>query len=138
MATRETATLRKLTDTNSAVADPAEDVRERKVLDKTGGELGTVDDLLIDDRDRKVRFLQVAAGGLLGLGETKFLVPVDAITRISSEAVHIDQTREHVTGGRRYDPTLVSERQWTELYRHYGYTPYWEAGYVYPAYPFYP
>src|SRR5438045_1092067 len=137
MATRETATLRKLADTNLTVADPAEDIRERKVLDKVGEEIGTVDDLLVDDRDRKVRFLQVAAGGFLGLGETKFLIPVDAITRISGEAVHIAPTREYVVGAPRYNPALASERDWTDLYRHYGYAPYWGAGYVYPPYPYY-
>jgi sporulation protein YlmC with PRC-barrel domain len=138
MATQGTATLHKLADTNLTFADPAEDVRGRKVLDKVGEELGTVDDLLIDDRDRKVRFLQVAAGGFLGLGETTFLVPVDAVMRLSGEAVHIDQMCEQVKGAPRYDPTLASERDWTDLYRHYGYMPYWGPGYVYPPYPYYP
>jgi PRC-barrel domain len=49
-----------------------------------------VEDLLIDDRERKVRFLLVEHGGFLGLGETKSFIPVNAITRITDTHVHIE------------------------------------------------
>jgi sporulation protein YlmC with PRC-barrel domain len=134
----QTAALHKLSDTDFTVADPAEDVRGRKVLDKVGEEIGSVDDLLIDDREKKVRFLRVAAGGFLGLGETTFLIPVDAVTRVTPDAVRVDQTRERVTAGPRYDPDVVREPDWSSVYGYYGYPPYWGPGYVYPPYPFYP
>ncbi len=131
-------TLVKLGDTDLTVADPAEDVRGRTVVDRHGEEVGTVDDLLIDDREHKVRFLRVAAGGFLGLGQEKFLIPVDALTRIGGDAVHIDQTREHVAGGPRYDPDLAEDLgYWADAYGYYGYGPYWGPGYVYPPYPYY-
>ena len=138
METSSTAQLRKLDDTDLTVADHAIDIRGRKVRDRAGEEIGTVDDLLVDDRELKVRFLQVASGGFLGLGEDKFLIPVDAITRISDDTVHVDQTREQVAGAPRYDPALAREQDWSETYNYYGYTPFWGAGYVYPAYPYYP
>lgn len=130
--------LLKLSDTSLTFADPAEDIRRRKVLDKDGEEIGDVDDLLVDGREKKVRFLQVASGGFLGLGETRFLIPVDAITRISDDAVHISQTREHIAGAPRYDPALVvDERYLGDIYGHYGCSPYWRPDYVYPPYPLY-
>ena len=132
------ATLIKLSDTEWTVADRAEDIRGRRVLDPEGEEVGEVDDLLIDDREKKVRFLQVASGGFLGLGATNFLLPVDAITRISDEAVYIDQRRERIAGAPRYDPDLVDQRYLSDLYGHYGYVPYGAATYVYPPYPLYP
>ncbi len=138
MATDPRATLLKLSDSGMTVADPAEDVRGRKVLDRSGEEVGTVDDLMIDDGERKVRFLRLAAGGFLGLGERKFMIPVEAIARITDEAVHIDQTREHVAGGPRYDPGLDEQRHWEDVYGYYGYGPYWAPGYVYPRFPWYP
>jgi sporulation protein YlmC with PRC-barrel domain len=104
------ATLLKLSDTDWTVADPAEDIRGRKVLDKQGEEVGDVDDLFVDQPEKRVRFLQVASGGFLGLGETKFLIPVDAITKISRDAVHINQMRQSVAGAPRYDPDLVDRR----------------------------
>src|ERR671938_16859 len=90
---KTTAALRRLSDTELKIADPAEDIRDRKVVDRDGEELGEVNDLLIDEHDRRVRFFQGASGGFLGLGQTKFLLPVDAITRISEDTVYVNQTR---------------------------------------------
>jgi CBS domain-containing protein/sporulation protein YlmC with PRC-barrel domain len=138
MATyKPSATLVRLSDTDLTLADPTEDIRGRKTLDMAGEELGEVDDLLIDEREQKVRFLEVTSGGFLGLGATKFLLPVDAITRITDDAVYISQSREHVAGAPGYDPTLVDERYVSEVYSHYGYPPYWGSDYRYPPYPYY-
>lgn len=133
-----TATLHRLADTGLTVSFPEEDVRGRRVLDRAGEELGTVDDLLVDDAEHKVRFLQVASGGVLGLGEQKLMIPVDAITRITDEAVRVDQAREHVAGAPPYDPSVTRDTYWEEVYGYYGYGPYWSASYVYPPFPFYP
>lgn len=138
MATHEiNVTLLRLSDTDLTLANQSEDIRGRKALDMADEELGTIDDLLIDEREQKVRFLQVASGGFLGLGATKFLLPVDAIMRITPDAVYINQTRERIAGAPRYDPALVDERYVGDLYGHYGYPPYWGLGYQYPPYPDY-
>jgi CBS domain-containing protein/sporulation protein YlmC with PRC-barrel domain len=131
-------TLVKLSDTDLTLADPAEDIRGRKALDMAADELGEVDDLMIDEREQKVRFLEVTSGGFLGLGATKFLLPVEAIMRITDDAVYINQSRERVAGAPDYDPTLVDERYVRDVYSHYGYPPYWGPGYEYPSYPYYP
>jgi sporulation protein YlmC with PRC-barrel domain len=141
------ARLVRLSDTELTVADPAEDVRGRTVVDKDGEEVGEVDDLLVDDREHHVRFLRVSSGGFLGLGATKLLIPVEAITRISDTAVYVDQTRQHMAGAPPYDPDLVHEDvaegayagagYYSDLYRYYGYPPYWAPGYVPPPYPYY-
>jgi sporulation protein YlmC with PRC-barrel domain len=139
METQRMASVRKLSDTSLTVADPAEDIRGRKVLDSAGDEVGEIEDLMIDDRESKVRFLQVASGGFLGLGESKVLIPVDAIARIDQDTVRIDQTRERVADAPRYQPDLVEEPDyWSDLYGYYGYAPYWGPGYVYPLYAYYP
>jgi CBS domain-containing protein/sporulation protein YlmC with PRC-barrel domain len=138
MATNDVrARLVRLSDTNLTLADPAEDIRGLQALDMSGEELGTVDDLFIDEQEPKVRFLEVSSGGFLGLGATKFLLPVDAITRISPDEVHINQSRERVAGAPRYDPKLVEERYVSDVYSHYGYPPYWGPDYRYPPYPHY-
>ena len=138
MGVPQKASLLKLSDANLTVAFPEQDIRGRTVLDRSGEEIGQVDDLLIDDREQRVRFIQVATGGFLGLGETTFMIPIDAITRITDEAVYTDQTREHVASAPRYDPALVRETYWEDVYGYYGYSPYWAPGYVYPPYLAYP
>ena len=136
MVTKQKATLVRLNDTDLTIEDETEDIRGRQVIDLRGEDLGEIEDLLIDDRDQKVRFIEVASGGFLGLGATRFLIPVDAIDQISDEAVLINQTRERIATAPRYDPMLVDDSYYEELYGYYGYSPYWSAGYTYPAYPF--
>ena len=134
-----TGALVKLGDTDLTVANEAEDIRGRTVVDRNGEELGHVDALLIDDRESKVRFLRIASGGILGIGETTFLLPVDAVTQITADRVVVDQTRERVAKAPTYDPELTYDREYYGgLYGYYGYGPYWAPGYVYPTYPLYP
>jgi sporulation protein YlmC with PRC-barrel domain len=130
-------TLLRLSDTQLRLADPAEDVRGRKVLNKDGEAIGEVNELIVDGREGHVRFLEVSSGDLLGLGRLRSLIPVGAITRISGEAVHVKQTRQRIGEAPAYDPDLIDEREGDEgyyghLYRHYGLPPHWEWGYAYP------
>jgi sporulation protein YlmC with PRC-barrel domain len=138
MAPPGKASLIELGKTDLSVADPNEDVRGRKAVDRDGANIGTVHELLIDDEKTKVRFLQVASGGFLGLGEKRVLIPVDAITRITKDEVHIDQTLEHIARTPEYDPGLINDEAYAgSVYGHYGYQPYWTQGYLYPIFPYY-
>ena len=101
--------------------------------DKNGAGIGKVADLLIEQRKDKVRCLLVEHGGFLGCGETKTLIAVGAITKITEDEVFIDQSRERVAAAPGYDPDLVDDRPYhSSIYNHYGYAPYWGAGYMYP------
>lgn len=138
MAKAETdkkAFLTRMSDTSYRFTNSEEDIRGRKVLDRSQDEIGKVDDLFIDTGEGKIRFLEISSGGFLGLGETKFLIPVDAITSINETEVHIDQTREKIAGAPRYQPELVDAALLTDTYDYYGYMPYWGVGYSYPAFP---
>ena len=132
--------LLRLSDTPLTLADPAEDVRGRSVIDKDGETIGEVNELIVDGREGHARFLEVSSGDLLGLGRLRSLIPVGAITRLSGEAVHVNQTRQRIGEAPAYDPDLVDERERDEsyygrIYRHYGLPPHWERGYAYPRYP---
>jgi sporulation protein YlmC with PRC-barrel domain len=136
----EMTTLTRLGDTDLTVANEAEDVRGRKVIDRNGDEAGSVDGLLIDEPERKVRFLEVGSGGFLGIGKKQVLIPVDAITRIDGEHVYINRGREEVASGPGYDPELMPEPDqpyYEGVYGYYGFMPYWGAGYRYPGHPFF-
>jgi len=117
--------LTRLRDTDQTISSSDEDIRGRMAKDKDGRDLGTIEGLFIDEAERKVRFMEVGSGGFLGLGESKSLIPVDAITRMTPDAVYIRHTREHVAGAPRYDPDLVETRldYFFNLYPYYGYPP---------------
>jgi sporulation protein YlmC with PRC-barrel domain len=131
MTQNHDATLYILGDRGQTVDKSADDVRGREVKDKDGNGIGKVADLLVDDQEEKVRFLLVEHGGFLGFGQTKSLIPVDAITKITDDDVHVDQTREHIAAAPGYDPDLVDDRPYhASIYGYYGYTPYWGGGYM--------
>ena len=74
-------------------ANLEDDVRGKDVYDAEGRRVGSVEDLYIDRREREVRFLEVGAGGFLGIGEKRFLVPVEAVVKVSEEWVAIEPDR---------------------------------------------
>ncbi len=135
--TNDDATLYTLGDRGQTVDTSANDVRGREVKDKDGESIGKVADLLVDDREGKVRFLLVEHGGFLGLGGTKTLIPVDAVTTITEHVVFIKESRERVASAPGYTPDLVEDRSHhASIYSHYGHTPYWGPGYTYPRLAF--
>ena len=105
----KTAKLVRLSDTELTIANPAEDIRDRTVVDRNGEDIGEVEDLLIDAHEKRVRLLEVASGGFLGSGKTKFLLPVEAIIRISNDTVYVNQTRQYIAGAPHYDPDLIHQ-----------------------------
>ncbi|MCJ7712236.1 MAG: PRC-barrel domain-containing protein [Chloroflexi bacterium] len=118
--------LIRLRDDAKTVSSSDEDIRGRMVKDSDGQDLGKVDGLLIDAAEEKVRFMEVASGGFLGFGERKSLIPIEAITKITPDEVHISHTRQHVAGAPRYDPDLavVQADYFVGLYPYYGYQGY--------------
>jgi sporulation protein YlmC with PRC-barrel domain len=133
--TAMTPTLHRLSRSDLRLADDRLDVRDRTVFDGDGQRLGVVDDLLIDDHERHVRFLRVHAGGVLGIGRDVFLVPTEAIVRLEPDAVHLGRTSADVAGSPPYDPELIDQPDWAGLYGYWGYAPYW-MGPTIPPYPF--
>jgi sporulation protein YlmC with PRC-barrel domain len=132
------AELQKLSDTGLILDDSRQDVRGRRVIDRDGEEIGHVSDLFVDADERKVRLLEVRAGGMLGLGDRHFLIPIDAISSVSEHASHLNATHTHVAGSPVYDPHLVelpTRQYWEPFYGYYGLSPYWGQDYLYPGFP---
>lgn len=139
MAGNDQPDLIRLKDTDLTVAGGDADVRGRPAVDRNGEELGEVDGLFIDADEKKVRFLQLASGGFLGIGEKKSLIPVDAVAGVEDDKVVIDQDRAKIAGAPAYDPDLEKAPDrgfYADVYGYYGYPPHWAPGYLYPRYPY--
>ena len=89
--------LVKLSDSEFHFEDPALDIRGLGVFNRNGEQMGSVEDLYIDPERRKVRFLDVAAGGFLGLGEKRFLIPVEAVVKIYEDGITVNQGHDKVS-----------------------------------------
>ncbi len=124
--------LIRLSDARPLLPEPMWHLHSRKVLDANHEGIGHVDDILVDVDSMKVRFLQVASGGFLGFDEMKYLVPVDAVSSFSGDAIVMNQPFGHVAEVPRYDPSVGDENYYEDLYGYYGYMPFWGTGYVEP------
>jgi hypothetical protein len=62
--------------------------------------MGCVEDLYAGRQEREVRFLEVGAGGFLGrIGERHFLLPVEAVTKVSEDRVIVKPDRTEKAEG---------------------------------------
>src|SRR4051794_28072932 len=121
--------LVKLSRSEFEIEDVDDDVRGRKVLTVGGDPIGTVDDLLVDRDGEVIRFLEVGAGGFLGLGERKYLIPVEAISDVDEHHVYVDLSREHAAAAPLHNPHVVQTGSYlNDVYEHYGYKPPWTPG----------
>jgi sporulation protein YlmC with PRC-barrel domain len=115
------------------LANPDDNIRGCEVIDRDGRELGDVDGLLVDREEQKVRFLEVGAGGFLGIGERILSIPVDAISVVEGKTVRVGRSRDELAGSPIYDPDVVQDKtDYEKLYGYYGYAPFWNSGDVYP------
>ena len=96
--------LVRLGDSDFVPANPEAYLRGKDVCDPHGQRMGRVEDLYVDRQEREVRFLEVGAGGFLGIGERRFLVPVEAVTKVSEDQVIVEpDTKKKADGSAPFD-----------------------------------
>lgn len=106
--TRAGMGLIRLGDSDFVSANPEDDLRGKAVYDAQGQRIGSVSDLYIDRQDRKVRYLEVGAGGFLGIGEKNYLVLVEAVVEVVEDRVTIEPGRtEKVDGPVPFDTKVA-------------------------------
>jgi len=103
--------LVKLSDSESLhLQEPWQDIHELDVYDINGEQIGSVEDLYVDQETLQPRFLDVGAGGFLGVGKKHFLIPVEVVkVEVSEERVSVDQERDKVVDSPEFDPDEVPE-----------------------------
>ena len=84
-----------------------------------------MEDLYADAQERKVRFLEVGAGGFMGLGERRFLIPVEAVSEAREDGVVVvAHKRRKVADSPLFDADVVPQPPYQdELYEYYGFPP---------------
>jgi sporulation protein YlmC with PRC-barrel domain len=100
--------LVRLGNSDFVPANPEDDLRSKDVYDAEGKRVGCVEDLYIDRQVREVRFLEVGAGGFLGIGQKNYLMPVEAVVEVAEDRVTIEPGRtEKVEGPAPFDTKVA-------------------------------
>ena len=95
----------------------------REYYDRAGEQIGSVEDLYVEREARLPRFLDVVAGGFLGIGKKHFLIPVEEVTRNVSEEdrVTVKRDRDKVLDSPDFDPATVPDLGFQKtVYDYYG------------------
>jgi sporulation protein YlmC with PRC-barrel domain len=116
--------LVKMSDSDLRLEEPWQDIRGLDVYDVHGEQIGSVEDLYVDRDSRQPRFLEVSAGGFLGIGKKHFLIPIEEVSRdIDEERVTVNQPRDKVVESPDFDPDDVSNPDIQRAIRaYYGHT----------------
>ena len=116
--------LTKLSEADLPLEEPWQDIRGLEVYDVNGEQIGSVEDLYVDRDSRLPRFLEVSAGGLLGIGKKHFLIPIEEVSRdMDEDRVTVIQPRDKVVESADFDPDDVSNPDVQRAIRaYYGHT----------------
>ncbi len=120
--------LVKYSDSDLQVAEPWQEVVGSDVYDIDNDQIGSVEDLYVDRQTQEPRFLDVGAGGFLGIGEKHFLIPVEAVGNIAPDRVTLDHDQDKVKDAPAHDREdykrgdFAPDRDYQqEVYVYYGY-----------------
>jgi sporulation protein YlmC with PRC-barrel domain len=92
----------------------------------TDGDIGHVEDLLIDEHDWTIRYLVIDTRNWWP--GKQVLVAPDWLVRVdwAGRQIAVDLTRDQIKASPAYDPSQPLDRNYQErLYAHYGRPPYW-------------
>jgi hypothetical protein len=98
------------------------------VLHARDGELGTIDDFLVEDRSWAIRYLVINTSQWW-FGK-RVLIPPTWITSVewAKQTAYCRVTRQQVKESPTYDRANHLDRQWeVDYYHHYGVSPYWDS-----------
>ena len=97
------------------------ELRGRKVFDDSGEEIGTVQDLFLDEDDRQLRYLDVRAGGFLGLGKRILVIPQEVVAEVTEDRLTLNESRQRVVDSPEFAPGHILETHDRQaISRHFG------------------
>jgi sporulation protein YlmC with PRC-barrel domain len=103
-----------------------------RVRNSAGEDLGKLEDIMIDVPTGRVAYGVLSFGGFLEMGNKLFAVPWEALTLDEREKqfiLNVDKaTLENAPGFDKDNWPDMADPSWgSQIYGHYGYTPYWET-----------
>ncbi|KIH77202.1 Sporulation protein YlmC, PRC-barrel domain family [Geoalkalibacter ferrihydriticus] len=113
-----------------------------EVQNQQGENIGEIDSVLVDTNSGRIGFVTLKSGGVLGMGEDKYIVPFNALQKkmpVGTEArtgisqqrqvvFTLDKQKEQLKAVPEGDieEFLTQESQVRGINEHYGVSPYWE------------
>ena len=102
-----------------------------KVVNAQNEDLGKIEDLVLDAGAGRIAYAVLSFGGFLGMGEKFFAIPWNALhfnLKENRAVLNLDKKQMENAPGFDKDkwPNFADSTWGHGIYKHYGYTPYWE------------
>ncbi|MDQ1274938.1 MAG: hypothetical protein QG610_511 [Euryarchaeota archaeon] len=105
-------------------------IKGDKVVNRTGEDLGKIEELMIDLQDGRVAYGVLSFGGFLGIGDKLFAIPWKALQpRVHEHNFVLDIPKETLKNAEGFDKDNwpITNREWLSMvYGYYGYQTYWQ------------
>jgi sporulation protein YlmC with PRC-barrel domain len=100
------------------------------VVDRTGRDIGRIEELMIDVATGRVAYAVLSFGGILGIGDKLFALPwSQLVVDEARKRFVVDVSRETLENAPGFDkhhwPDLGDLDYANGIYKHYGATPHW-------------
>ena len=110
---------------------PASTLKGEKIINMEGEDLGKIEDIMIDQETGMIAYAVVSFGGFLGMGNKKFAIPWEAISKGQEGhgfTLNINREILEKSEGFEMDKLPSTREQLSNTYAYYGNKPYWETG----------
>jgi sporulation protein YlmC with PRC-barrel domain len=109
----------------------ASTLKNEKVVNATGDDLGEMKDYMIDLDNGRIAYCVLSFRGFLGMGDKLFMVPWNALTLDTvNKRFILDVDKERLKQAPGFDkdnwPDTTSPEFSSKIYSFYRVTPYWE------------
>ncbi len=110
---------------------PASTLKGDAVKNRSGEDLGKIDEIMIDVPTGRVAYAVLSFGGFLGMGNKLFAVPWSVLTLDEDRKCFIfDVGKEKLERAPGFDkdnwPDMADSRWGSQIYGYYGVDPYWD------------
>jgi sporulation protein YlmC with PRC-barrel domain len=102
-----------------------------RVKNDAGDDLGKIEDLMIDLDSGRIAYAVLSFGGFLKMGNKLFAIPWEAlkVDPVNKQFI-LNVKKELLENATGFDkdnwPDMADPKFGANIYRHYGYKPYWE------------
>jgi len=102
-----------------------------RVKNDAGDDLGKIEDLMIDVNSGRIAYAVLSFGGFLKMGNKLFAIPWEALELdpVNKQFI-LNVSKDILENATGFDkdnwPDMADPKFGANIYRHYGYKPYWE------------
>lgn len=124
MEVRGTENIRHVMSASSLIGD--------RVINPAGENLGKIEEFMIDLRTGCIAYAVLSFGGVLGIGDKLFAIPMKALSLDEDQKCFIlNVDKEKLKNAQGFDksnwPDFADQRWGTAIHDYYGYEPYWKS-----------